>query len=191
MRSPDDPISRADGRKADQRLADIENAVVAEKNQRVEDLERELASWKAQHQQLDDDMKALWILIATIVGTDEDREAAACGEVDEFDPWHALREHGVVLAARAAERDYLLAHRDKLLASNKQLLAAQSELDEDTREMLTERGHLIAESLRLRPLLDAARRLHASSTSGSSQSTAEAVAEVVRIVGTFPAAEGP
>ena len=43
--------------------------------------------------QRDRDWDALVTLIAKTVGTEEDREAAEMGEMEEFDPWRALRTH--------------------------------------------------------------------------------------------------
>ena len=36
---------------------------------------------------------ALMVLIAQTVGDEDDREMAEAGEMEEFDPWHALRAH--------------------------------------------------------------------------------------------------
>jgi len=62
---------------------------------------------RAQLAQRDRDWDALVKLIATSVGTEEDRDCAENDELAEFDPWHALR-------TRAAEAEQLRAERDAL-----------------------------------------------------------------------------
>ena len=42
------------------------------------------------------DWDALLMLIAMTLGTDEDRENAENGDVEEFDPWHALRTRAAI-----------------------------------------------------------------------------------------------
>lgn len=54
-------------------------------------LERDLANYRAALEQRDRDWDALLVEVALTVGDDDDREAAEAGQVDEFDPWHALR----------------------------------------------------------------------------------------------------
>jgi hypothetical protein len=56
-------------------------------------LHREYATLGADYARQNNDWNALLIEIALTVGSDDDREAAEMGEVDEFDPWHALRSH--------------------------------------------------------------------------------------------------
>lgn len=62
-----------------------------------ERLRMEHESLAAHHKRVVDqrnkDWDALMALIAKALGTDEDREAAEMDEVDEFDPWHALRTY--------------------------------------------------------------------------------------------------
>ena len=57
----------------------------------------QLADLKEHHRRVVDqrnrDWDALMLLIMRAVGTDEDREAADMGEIEEFDPWYALRKH--------------------------------------------------------------------------------------------------
>lgn len=55
----------------------------------------ELRKENAQHRK---DWDALLVEIALAVGDKDDREAAEMGEIEEFDPWHALRK---VIAGRA------------------------------------------------------------------------------------------
>ena len=64
----------------------------------LEQVKRELANHKHALAQRDRDWIVLMVLIAHAVGTDDDREAADMGEVDEFDPWHALRTHAIEAA---------------------------------------------------------------------------------------------
>ncbi len=55
------------------------------------------------------DWDALMVLIAKAIGTEEDREAAELDEVDEFDPWHALRTFADTRDSAISERDSLRA----------------------------------------------------------------------------------
>jgi hypothetical protein len=58
-------------------------------------MHREYASLEAHHAavvaQRNKDWDALMVEIALTVGDRDDREAAEMGEIEEFDPWHALR----------------------------------------------------------------------------------------------------
>ena len=58
----------------------------------------ELTKLRDEHDQLNRDWNALMVLIASTIGTDNEREAAELDEVEEFDPWHALRRHATELA---------------------------------------------------------------------------------------------
>lgn len=76
-------------------------------NEEAHALLAELASLKQHHdrvvEQRNKDWDALMVLIATVVGTDDDRKAAENGETGELDPWHALRDHQAELAKLRAE----------------------------------------------------------------------------------------
>jgi hypothetical protein len=67
-------------------------------------MHREYASLESHHArvvaQRNSDFDALTKLIAETVGDKDDREAAEMDELDEFDPWHALRTY-------TADRDRL------------------------------------------------------------------------------------
>lgn len=68
---------------------------IARVQARAEKTERERDELTKHHLRVVDqrnrDWDALMVLLAKAIGIDEDREAAEMGEVDEFDPWHALR----------------------------------------------------------------------------------------------------
>jgi hypothetical protein len=72
------------------------------------------------------DWDALLVEIALAVGDDDDREAAEMGEIEEFDPWHALRRY-------AADRDSLRSKLSDLERENWTLRKAIDQLT-DTRD---------------------------------------------------------
>ena len=69
------------------------------KEQECEVLHREYANLEAEHARLNGNWDELCVEIAKAVGTKEDRECAEMGEMDEFDPWHAIRLAGSQLSA--------------------------------------------------------------------------------------------
>jgi chromosome segregation ATPase len=69
----------------------------------LDEVKRDLANHKHALAQRDRDWDALLTLIATAVGSDDDREAAEMGEIEEFDPWHALRQHAPRLSQSHAD----------------------------------------------------------------------------------------
>jgi multidrug resistance efflux pump len=121
-------------------------AVAAEA--RVEELERELRNLRASLEQRDRDWDALVTLIAKTVGTDEDREAAKIGEIEELDPWHALRTHGSQLAAKTAEAEGMRAVYD----------AACTWVDTTDFAASRARGEVFTSERNLATAIDAARK---------------------------------
>lgn len=128
---------RDNARWAQETLRKTCEAALRERDQTRVDLERvtkERDDLEAHHRRVVDqrnrDWDALMVLIAKAVGTDDDREAAEMGEVDEFDPWHALR------IFIAADRDPVIQRAEKAEAECEQLRARLTKAEGETVEAI-------------------------------------------------------